>query len=297
MSTISTLWALLHRRPTCIVDRVTVRRFRYLGIDRGEYMAMPQAETKKTPAEPREDQPLLVARNIEKAYGTVRALSNAQIDVKAGEIVALVGDNGAGKSTLIKVLSGAHRPDAGEIIVRGQSVAIDNPNDAFDLGIATVYQDLALLPSRDVVANLFVGRELTNNGILDRRTMIEEANRVVRQLKTNLPSVHTRVRLLSGGQRQAVAIARVVHFGAEILLLDEPTAALGVKEAHEMLTLIEHLKEQDKGIIVVSHNLAHVFRICDRITVLRHGQTVGTLVKTETNSTEVVRMITGADLL
>ena len=260
-------------------------------------MAMPQAETRKAPAEPREEQPLLVARNIEKAYGTVRALSNAQIDVKAGEIVALVGDNGAGKSTLIKVLSGAHRPDAGEIIVRGRSVAIDNPNDAFDLGIATVYQDLALLPSRDVVANLFVGRELTKNGILDRRTMVEEANRVVRQLKTNLPSVYTRVRLLSGGQRQAVAIARVVHFGAEILLLDEPTAALGVKEAHEMLTLIEHLKEQDKGIIVVSHNLAHVFRICDRITVLRHGQTVGTLVKTETNSTEVVRMITGADLL
>ena len=260
-------------------------------------MAMPQAETRNAPAEPREEQPLLVARNIEKAYGTVRALSNAQIDVRAGEIVALVGDNGAGKSTLIKVLSGAHKPDAGEIIVRGQSVTIDNPNDAFDLGIATVYQDLALLPSRDVVANLFVGREITNNGILDRRTMIEEANRVVRQLKTNLPSVHTRVRLLSGGQRQAVAIARVVHFGAEILLLDEPTAALGVKEAHEMLTLIEHLKEQDKGIIVVSHNLAHVFRICDRITVLRHGQPVGTLVKTETNSTEVVLLITGADLL
>ncbi len=260
-------------------------------------MEVPQVETKKAPAESREEQPLLVARNIEKAYGTVQALSNAQIAVKAGEIVALVGDNGAGKSTLIKVLSGAHRLDGGEIIVRGQSVTIDNPNDAFDLGIATVYQDLALLPSRDVVANLYVGRELTKNGLLDRRTMTEEANRVVRQLKTNLPSVHTRVRLLSGGQRQAVAIARVVHFGAEILLLDEPTAALGVKEAHEMLTLIEYLKEQDKGIIVVSHNLAHVFRICDRIIVLRHGRTVGSLIKTETDSTEVVRMITGADLL
>ena len=244
-----------------------------------------------------QEQPLLVARDIRKAFGHVQALSDASIEVRAGEIVALVGDNGAGKSTLIKVLSGAHRPDSGEILVRGQGASIHNPNDAFDLGIATVYQDLALLPSRDVVANLFVGRELTNNGLLDRRKMTEEANRVVRQLRTNLPSVNTPVRFLSGGQRQAVAIARVVHFGAEILLLDEPTAALGVKEAHEMLTLIENLKEQGKGIIVVSHNLAHVFRICDRITVLRHGETVATLIKSETDSTEVVRLITGADLL
>ncbi len=241
--------------------------------------------------------PLLVAQQVRKSFGTVQALSDARIDVRKGEIVALVGDNGAGKSTLIKVLSGAHRPDAGEIIVRNRPETIYSPNDAFDLGIATVYQDLALLPTRDVVANLFVGRELTRNGILDRRRMTEEANQVVRQLKTNLPSVRTRVRHLSGGQRQAVAIARVVHFGAEILLLDEPTAALGVKESHEMLSLIEHLKEQGKGIIVVSHNLAHVFRICDRITVLRHGRTVGTLIKNETDSNEVVRMITGADIL
>lgn len=255
------------------------------------------AKASKAPAESRGEQPLLLARNVSKAFGTVQALSDAGIEVYRGEIVALVGDNGAGKSTLIKTLSGAHRPDSAEIVVRGQPAAIHHPNDAFDLGIATVYQDLALLPTRDVVANLFVGRELTKNGILDRRGMTEEANRVVRQLKTNLPSVHTRVRHLSGGQRQAVAIARVVHFGAEILLLDEPTAALGVKESHEMLTLIEHLKEQGKGIIVVSHNLAHVFRICDRITVLRHGRTVGTLIKAETDSTEVVRMITGADLL
>lgn len=260
-------------------------------------MEAPQIQTEREGDAGLAPEPLLIARNITKSFGHVQALSNAYIDVRAGEIVALVGDNGAGKSTLIKVLSGAHRHDAGEILVRGQSASINNPNDAFDLGIATVYQDLALLPSRDVVANLYVGRELTNNGILDRRKMTEEANRVVRQLRTNLPSVHTPVRFLSGGQRQAVAIARVVHFGAEILLLDEPTAALGVKEAHEMLTLIEHLKEQDKGIIVVSHNLAHVFRICDRITVLRHGQTVGTLIKEETDSTEVVRMITGADLL
>lgn len=242
-------------------------------------------------------EPLLIARNISKAFGHVQALSNAYIDVRAGEIVALVGDNGAGKSTLIKVLSGAHHHDAGEILVRGQPAAINSPNDSFDLGIATVYQDLALLPSRDVVANLYVGRELTNRGLLDRRRMTEEANRVVRQLRTNLPSVHTPVRFLSGGQRQAVAIARVVHFGAEILLLDEPTAALGVKESHEMLTLIENLKEQNRAVIVVSHNLAHVFRICDRITVLRHGETVGTLIKEETDSTEVVRLITGADLL
>jgi ABC-type sugar transport system ATPase subunit len=260
-------------------------------------MGAPQAKAKTATAGQRGEEPLLVARNIEKAYGTVQALGKAQIDVRAGEIIALVGDNGAGKSTLIKVLSGAHTPDAGEIIVRGQSVTIDNPNDAFALGIATVYQDLALLPSRDVVANLYVGREITNNGILDRRKMTDEANRVVRQLRTNLPSVHTPVRFLSGGQRQAVAIARVVHFGADILLLDEPTAALGVKESHEMLTLIENLKEQNKAIIVVSHNLAHVFRICDRITVLRHGQTVGTLIKEDTDSTEVVRLITGADLL
>lgn len=260
-------------------------------------MESPQVQTKPKGDAGLAPEPLLIARNITKSFGHVQALSNAYIDVRAGEIVALVGDNGAGKSTLIKVLSGAHRPDAGEIIVRGQSAAINSPSDAFDLGIATVYQDLALLPSRDVVANLYVGRELTNNGLLDRRKMTEEANRVVRQLRTNLPSVHTPVRFLSGGQRQAVAIARVVHFGAEILLLDEPTAALGVKESHEMLTLIENLKEQNKAIIVVSHNLAHVFRICDRITVLRHGETVGTLIKEDTDSTEVVQLITGADLL
>jgi ABC-type sugar transport system ATPase subunit len=241
--------------------------------------------------------PLLEARHIEKAFGSVRALDDAHIEVRAGEIVALVGDNGAGKSTLIKAISGAHQPDRGEILVRGEPAHIQNPSDAFDRGIATVYQDLALLPARDVVANLFVGRELTRKGLLDKRAMTAEANRVVRQLKTNLPSVRTQVRFLSGGQRQAVAIARVVHFGAQILLLDEPTAALGVKEAHEMLTLIENLKEQGKAIIVVSHNLAHVFRVCDRITVLRHGKTVGTLVKAETNSNEVVRLITGADLL
>ena len=256
------------------------------------------AETvSKAAPEATRDQPLLVARGIRKAFGTVQALSDASLEVHPGEIVALVGDNGAGKSTLIKVLSGAHRQDAGQVLVRGQPAAIHSPNDAFDLGIATVYQDLALLPSRDVVANLYVGRELTKRGLLDRRRMTEEANRVVRQLRTNLPTVTTPVRFLSGGQRQAVAIARVVHFGAEILLLDEPTAALGVKESHEMLTLIENLKGQNKGIIVVSHNLAHVFRICDRIVVLRHGETVAALVKSETNSTEVVRLITGADLL
>ena len=195
--------------------------------------------------------------------------------------MALVGDNGAGKSTLIKascpapiVLMLARLSFAATIVPPSTT-----RSDSFDLGIATVYQDLALACVRAMWWRiLFVGRELTNNmGILDRRKMNEEANRVVRQLRTNLPSVHTPVRFLSGGQRQAVAIARVVHFGAEILLLDEPTAALGVKESHEMLTLIENLKEQNKGIIVVSHNLAHVFRICDRITVLRHGETVGTL--------------------
>ncbi|MCY3833401.1 MAG: ATP-binding cassette domain-containing protein [Chloroflexi bacterium] len=256
-----------------------------------------QAQLEREGVDASAPEPLLIARNISKSFGHVQALSDAYVAVRAGEIVALVGDNGAGKSTLIKVLSGAHRSDAGDIIVRGQRVTINNPNDSFDLGIATVYQDLALLPSRDVVANLYVGRELTSRGLLDRRKMTEEANRVVRQLRTNLPSVNTPVRFLSGGQRQAVAIARVVHFGAEILLLDEPTAALGVKESHEMLSLIENLKEQNKGIIVVSHNLAHVFRICDRITVLRHGQTVGTLIKEDTDSTEVVRLITGADLL
>ena len=260
-------------------------------------MDSPQAKAARANGAGAAPEPLLVARNIRKAFGHVQALGDAYIDVRAGEIVALVGDNGAGKSTLIKVLSGAHRHDAGEILVRGQPASINSPTDAFDLGIATVYQDLALLPSRDVVANLYVGRELSHRGLLDRRKMTEEANRVVRQLRTNLPSVHTPVRFLSGGQRQAVAIARVVHFGAEILLLDEPTAALGVKESHEMLTLIENLKEQNKAIIVVSHNLAHVFRICDRITVLRHGETVGTLIKEETDSTEVVRLITGADLL
>jgi D-xylose transport system ATP-binding protein len=242
-------------------------------------------------------EPLLSLRRVSKFFGALRALSEVEFNIYPGEIQALVGDNGAGKSTLIRTISGAHQADTGEFFFKGQPVTISRPEDAFALGIATVYQDLALVGTRDVAHNLFVGREPTKWGMVDRRRMVTEARQVIGLLNVDIPSVGALVAHLSGGQRQAVAIGRAVHEGRSILLLDEPTAALGVKESHQMLSLIERLRDQGKAIVIVSHNLLHVFRIADKITVLRGGQVVGTRRKNETSADEVVKMITGADML
>ena len=241
--------------------------------------------------------PLLELRKVSKNFGALRALNDVDFRIYPAEIQALVGDNGAGKSTLVKTISGAHRADTGAFFFNGKPVTIASPDDAFALGIATVYQDLALVGTRDVAHNLFIGREPTKWGMVDRRRMVAEARGVIGLLNVDIPSVDALVAQLSGGQRQAVAIGRAVHEGRSILVLDEPTAALGVRESHQMLSLIERLRDQGKAVVIVSHNLLHVFRIADAITVLRGGQIVGTRRKSETTADEIVKMITGADML
>jgi D-xylose transport system ATP-binding protein len=241
--------------------------------------------------------PLLSLRKVSKFFGPLRALYEVDFSIYPGEIQALVGDNGAGKSTLVKTISGAHQADEGEVFFKGEPVSITCPEDSFALGIATVYQDLALIGTRDVAHNLFIGREPTRWGMVDRRKMVAEAREVIGRLNIDIPSVDSLVANLSGGQRQAVAIGRAVHEGRSILVLDEPTAALGVRESHQMMTLIEKLRDEGKAILIVSHNLLHVFRIADCITVLRGGRVVGTRRKAETSVDEIVKMITGVDML
>jgi ABC-type sugar transport system ATPase subunit len=240
---------------------------------------------------------LLALRRVSKFFGALRALHQVDFSIYPSEIQALVGDNGAGKSTLVKTISGAHRADEGEFFFKGEPVSIASPDDSFALGIATVYQDLALVGTRDVAHNLFIGREPTKWAMVDRRRMVTEARQVIGLLNVDIPSVDALVANLSGGQRQAVAIGRAVHEGRSILVLDDPTAALGVRESHQMMTLIEKLRDQGKAILIVSHNLLHVFRIADCITVLRGGRVVGTRRKAETSVDEIVKMITGADML
>ena len=251
------------------------------------------------PRQGRSDQtePLLALRKVSKFFGALRALHQVDFSIYPGEIQALVGDNGAGKSTLVKTISGAHQADEGEFFFKGKPVSIASPDNSFALGIATVYQDLALVGTRDVAHNLFIGREPTKWFMVDRRKMVAEARQVIGLLNVDIPSVDALVANLSGGQRQAVAIGRAVHEGRSILVLDEPTAALGVRESHQMMTLIEKLRDQGKAILIVSHNLLHVFRIADCITVLRGGRVVGTRRKAETSVDEIVKMITGADML
>jgi ABC-type sugar transport system ATPase subunit len=239
------------------------------------------------------DQPLLDARGISKAYGHVQALSGVDFHVAHGETVALVGDNGAGKSTFTKIICGALQPDAGEISLDGEPVSFASPSDAAERGIAVVYQDLALVDTRDVAANVFLGRE-PGRIFVSRRLMRREARRVLADLRIGVPSVRTLVGQLSGGQRQAVAIARAVHQGGRLVIMDEPAAALGVEGQRKVLQLIEDLREQGSSVVVISHNLDHVFSVADRIVVLRGGRLIGERRKTEATPEEIVQMIVGA---
>jgi ABC-type sugar transport system ATPase subunit len=225
----------------------------------------------------------------------VQALDDVDFRVVPGEVVALVGDNGAGKSTLMKTLCGAYQPDAGSIVFDGRPVAMRTPRDAIALGIAVVYQDLALVDHRDVASNVFLGREPTRGAAVDKPRMVREAREVLNNLKVTIPSVQTLVGLLSGGQRQAVAIARAVHQGGRLIFMDEPTAALGVREQAKVLRLIEDLRSRGTAVVVVSHNLQHVFSIADRIVVLRGGRNAGERIKAETTPEDIVRLIVGAD--
>ncbi|KYF64752.1 sugar ABC transporter ATP-binding protein [Sorangium cellulosum] len=242
--------------------------------------------------------PILELRGIRKRFGAVQALSGVDLEVFPGEVVALVGDNGAGKSTLIKTIAGIFPPDGGEMRFAGQPVALRGPKDASRLGIATVYQDLALCDNLDVVANLFLGREEIDpfSRTMDEEHMEQRALQVLRTLNVNIPVVRTPIAALSGGQRQSVAVARAVMGEAKLVLLDEPTAALGVAQTRQVLELITRLKQQGLGVLVISHNLADVFQVSDRIVVLRLGQLAGVLATSAASREQVVGRITGADV-
>ncbi len=240
--------------------------------------------------------PLLQLRGISKAYGAVQALSDVNLEVYAGEVVGLVGDNGAGKSTLIKAIAGVGPPDSGEFFVEGQSVKITSPQISTRLGIETVYQDLALCDNLDVVANLFLGKEeRTSLRTINEITMEKRTLQVLKTLDVKIPSVRTLVASLSGGQRQSIAVAKTVLRNAKVVLLDEPTAALGVAQTRQVLNLIRRLREQGLAVIVISHNLADVFEVVDRVIVLRLGRLVNTFDIKSTTSEQIVAAITGAE--
>jgi D-xylose transport system ATP-binding protein len=244
-------------------------------------------------------QPLLQLEGISKQFGPVRALDRVDFAVSAGEVVGLVGDNGAGKSTLVKVIAGIHGADSGTIRFEGQEVSIKRPQDATNLGIATVYQDLALADNLDVVANLFLGREEVATGTgaisrqLDEVRMEHETGDLLSNLAVTIPSLRSEVGMLSGGQRQQVAVARSLLGNPKVVLLDEPTAALGVPQTRQVLGLIRRLRERDLGVVVISHNLVDVFAVADRIFVLRLGRQAGDFKTSEASEDEIVSAITG----
>jgi D-xylose transport system ATP-binding protein len=241
-----------------------------------------------------ETTPLLELRGITKRFGAVRALNGVDFRVMPGEVVGLVGDNGAGKSTLVKVISGIHPGDEGEYLWDGQKVSVNTPTDATALGIATVYQDLALCDNLDVVENLFLGQEAVTGGLLDEVTMEKKANDLLAELSvTTIQSVRGEVGAMSGGQRQSVAIARSLLGEPKMVILDEPTAALGVAQTAQVLALVKRLKARGLGVIMISHNLRDVFDVCDRIFVMRLGADGGEFKVADANEQDVVAAITG----
>lgn len=238
--------------------------------------------------------PFLKVRNIQKQFGHVKALRGVSVQAYQGEVLAIVGDNGAGKSTLIKILSGVLEPDEGEIEIDGKTYRTLTPRKAIDAGVSTVYQDLALGSSMDVAANLFLGREIARGGFLNKKKMIEEAEKLLESLEIQIPDVTVPVGNLSGGQRQGVAVARLVHNGGKILIFDEPTAAMGLNESNAVLRLIRKLAADGYAVMIISHNLPQVFHISDRICVMRQGRVMKELLTKETTMDEVVSLITGA---
>jgi D-xylose transport system ATP-binding protein len=236
--------------------------------------------------------PLVEMRGINVAYGGVHAVRDVTIDVHAGEVIGLVGGNGAGKSTLMKVLSGAHPADSGEVFVDGKAVSIRNPRDAKAQNIETIYQTLALADNIDAPGNVFLGRELTTPwGTLDDSSMEDATRKVMKRLNPNFTRFKQPVVSLSGGQRQAVAIARAVHFNARVLIMDEPTAALGPAETAQVRDLVRQLKEEGLGIFLISHDIHDVFDLSDRISVMYHGRLVGTVDKPSVTPDDILGMI------
>jgi D-xylose transport system ATP-binding protein len=248
-----------------------------------------------------QSEPALRLTGISKAFGAVQALRNVDFEVYPGEVVGLVGDNGAGKSTLIKTIAGVNIPDSGSIYVYGKRVTITKPADATGLGIETVYQDLALCDNLDVVANLYLGREERTTLVpaivrpLNEIKMEKRARAVLEQLDVKIPSIRVPVASLSGGQRQSIAVAKTILRNARVVLLDEPTAALGVAQTRQVLQLIRRLRDNGLPVVVISHNLADVFEVVDRVVVLRLGQRVATFDVRNTTPEQVVAAITGAE--
>jgi D-xylose transport system ATP-binding protein len=247
------------------------------------------------------NKPILETRGISKRYGAVQALTNVDFEVYPGEVVALVGDNGAGKSTLIKCIAGTHAPDEGKIIFDGKEIHLHAPSDATRLGIETVYQDLAICDNLDVVQNMFLGRERVMRlvpPIIELLSEFEMEKRSLAVLETlsvtTISNVREKVASLSGGQRQAVAIARAAMWDAKLVILDEPTAALGVVQTEQVLALVRQLREHGLGVVVISHNLHEVFSVANRIIVLRLGRRVATFDQQSTTPDDVVAAITGA---
>jgi D-xylose transport system ATP-binding protein len=237
---------------------------------------------------------VLSLAGIHKRFGAVQALTDVHLQVAAGEVVALVGDNGAGKSTLVKVIAGVYQPDEGHIELGGRRVKVPGPRQAQDLGIATVFQDLALCDNLDVVANLFLGQERLKRGAIDEVAMEVEAWRLLRSLSAKIPSVRIPIAALSGGQRQTVAIARSLVGKPKVVMLDEPTAALGVAQTAEVLNLVERLRENGLGVILISHNMADVQAVADRIVVMRLGRNAAEFRTEDVSTADLVAAITGA---
>ena len=246
------------------------------------------------------EHPLLALRAIAKSFGAVKALQDVSFDVHPGEIVGLCGDNGAGKSTLIKIVAGVLRPDSGELLWDGRPVSLTGPDDSKQLGIETLYQDLGLIDNLDIVANTFLGRELVSTWpfglvhVLRSREMEAETKRILAELKIEIGSVREKVEVMSGGQRQAVALGRAVGFGKQLILLDEPTAALGVRESLQALDLIRRMKDRGIASILISHNLEHVYAVADRIVVLRQGVVRGVATRADLDGDRVVSGLKGS---
>ncbi|MCW2870125.1 ATP-binding cassette domain-containing protein [Actinacidiphila oryziradicis] len=238
--------------------------------------------------------PVLALRGVSKRFGAVQALTDVELEIHTGEVVALVGDNGAGKSTLVKTIAGVHPIDEGIIEWEGAPVSINRPHDAQALGIATVYQDLALCDNLDVVQNLFLGREIRRFGVLDEVEMEKRALTLLDTLSIRIPSVRIPIASLSGGQRQTVAIARSLVGEPKVVILDEPTAALGVEQTAQVLDLVERLRDRGLGVILISHNMADVKAVADRVAVLRLGSNNGVFSVRDTSQETIISAITGA---
>jgi simple sugar transport system ATP-binding protein len=246
------------------------------------------------------DQRVLAAVDLSKHFGGLVAVDHVSLEVHAGEVVGLLGDNGAGKSTLIKMISGVFQPDGGRLIFNGREVSFSSPQDARDVGIETIYQDLALCENLDAGANIFLGREPVRRVLyvlraVDRQRMLDESRRILGQLDIRIPGLARPIRQMSGGQRQAVAIARAVYWNARLVIMDEPTAALGVPEQRKVLALVRTLRERGVAVIIISHNLQDVLDVADRVVVMRRGRTVGERRVADTTTTELLGLMLGAD--